>query len=170
LPLRFRPIEAQDASDVWGFNCGPAALCAVLHLTPAELRHHLIDFEQKGYTNPTLMGKVLRGFGVWYRQVYRSDDPRYPGLRKIPLRRAVMRVQWGGPWTKPGVPMQARYRQTHWVAVRNGSAEVYDVNADDWLPRANWEFELVPWLIKEAVPKADGTWWPTHAYEIEVAP
>jgi len=45
--------EANAASEAWGFNCGPGALCAVLDLTPDELRPKLGDFEAKGYTNPT---------------------------------------------------------------------------------------------------------------------
>ena len=32
--MRFGLEEAQAASDEWGFNCGPGALCAVLGKTP----------------------------------------------------------------------------------------------------------------------------------------
>ena len=80
-----------------------------------------------------------------------------------------MRIQWGGPWTKPRVPMRVRYRQTHWVALRNNNEEVFDVNATcsgGWIKTEEWEWKLVPWLIKEAVPKGDGTWWPTHVLEV----
>lgn len=133
-------------------------------LTPEELRPQLGNFEQKGYTNPSLMREVLQRVGVRYELVYRGDEPipEFP-----PLTHGVMRVQWGGPWTQPGVPMRARYRQTHWVAV--ASAHVFDVNAmcvGGWLPLDEWALQLVPWLIREAVPKGDGTWWPTHAWEV----
>ena len=169
LPVRFGVEDAQKASDEWGFNCGPGALCAVLDLTPAELRPHLGDFEQKRYTNPTMMSAVLYRVGAKASQVYRSDDPRFPGWPK--LQHGLVRVQWGGPWTKPGVPMAARYRKTHWIAMRKGGAEVFDINALEWggwLPLDAWCHELVPWLCADCGPQWDGTAWPTHA--LEVAP
>lgn len=163
-PIRFSLEEASNAG--WCFNCGPGALCAVLHLTPSELRPLMGDFESKGYTNPTLMLEVLNRAGAKYRQTYRSDEPHgFPSVNH-----GVVRVQWGGPWTKPGVPMRARYRQTHWVAMRDNSREVFDVNAmcvGGWLPFQEWHKELVPWLCKNLVPKWDGNWWPTHAIEVD---
>ncbi len=114
--------EANAAAEAWGFNCGPGALCAVLGLTPDELRPKLGDFEAKGYTNPTLMAAVLRAHGVRHRQTYRSDLPG-----RFHLAFGLMRVQWAGPWTQPDVPMAARYRQTHWVAVAGDEVAVEDV-------------------------------------------
>lgn len=181
--------NAQEASDEWGFNCGPGALCAVLGMTPDSIRPHLLDFEIKGYTNPTLMANILHGLHVRFRRKYecavqvdgrplKGDWPRF----------GLVRIQWGGPWTKEGVPMRARYRQTHWVASRAVDAtawrsdarpmpqpiwpghEIFDVNAlcvGGWLPYDEWAGELVPWLLKQAVPKASGEWWPTHCWEIE---
>ena len=163
-PVRFTIDDANDCG--WQFNCGPGALCAVLNLTPSELRPLMGDFESKGCTNPTLMFDVLKRAGAEYRQVYRSDDPK----GYVPkIKHGLMRVQWGGPWTKQGVPMRVRYRQTHWLALRNNSEQVFDINAicvGGWMNALEWENQLVPWLIKECVPKGDGTWWPTHALEV----
>lgn len=181
--LVFTEAEANAAADDWNFNCGPAALCAVLDMTPAQLRPHLIDFEQKGYTNPSLMFAVLNNLKIDHRQFYRGDIPsptldsdRIPHAMISPnepgYRLSLARIQWGGPWTKPGVHMGARYRQTHWVASRVVdlcSLEIFDVNAmgdGGWLPFRTWSDKLIPWLIKECVPKADGTWWPTHGISI----
>jgi hypothetical protein len=88
-----------------------------------------------------------------------------------------VRVQWGGPWTKPGVPMRVRYRQTHWVGVRERGVakfpgfrrEVFDINAmfvGGWIPYDEWAGRLVPWLIEKCVPHADGQWWPTHVWKL----
>lgn len=153
----------------WGFNCGPGALCAVLGMTPNQIRPHLLDFETKGYTNPTLMRQVLTNLGVQFQQTYRSD---VPGAFPL-VNYGLVRIQCGGPWTRPGVPMAARYRQTHWVAARNLSAEIFDINAIEsggWLPFATWANELYPSVISECAPKSDGTWWATHAYEITHIP
>lgn len=162
--IRFTLDDAEAAGKAWGFNCGPGALCAVLGLTPTELRSDMLDFERKGYTNPTLMAEVLSRFGVSHRQTYRRDT----GGAKCELAFGLMRVQWAGPWTKPGVPMAARYRQTHWVAVAGD--EVFDINAmcvGGWIGRTEWETKLVPWLIREACPKGSGEWWPTHGWELD---
>lgn len=163
-PLRFTLDDAENAG--WCFNCGPGALCAVLNMTPAELRPLMGDFESKGYTNPTLMFDVLGRAGAKFRQTYRKDEPYGMPI----VDHGLIRIQWGGPWTKPGVPMRARYRQTHWVAARNKSAEIFDINAmcaGGWLKESEWALQLVPWLCKEVVPKWDGTFWPTHAIEVE---
>ena len=154
--------EANAAAEAWGFNCGPGALCAVLGLTPDELRPKMGTFERKGYTNPTLMAEVLAAHGVRYRQTYRSDLPG-----RCRLEFGLMRVQWAGPWTQPGVPMAARYRQTHWVAMAGD--EVFDINAicvGGWIGLQEWQTKLVPWLIREACPRGTGEWWPTHAWEL----
>lgn len=174
-PLRFDWNQSQLAHDAWRFNCGPGALCAVLGMTPDEIRPHLLDFERKGYTNPTLMATILKALGIRYRSLYQSHHApvqqqavRWPSF-------GLVRIQWGGRWTRPGVPMAARYRHTHWIAVRpsehtRGPRDVFDINAigvGGWLPWWEWHNELAPWLIKEAAPGNDGTFWPTHCWEIE---
>lgn len=172
--IAFDLNEAQRAADEWGFNCGPAAICAVTGITPAQVRPHLGDFERKGYTNPTLMYDVLTRLGVPFATSYRGDRPV---SARVHLRNKLMlmRVQWAGRWTDPGVPMQARYRHTHWVAVRTHldwsppHIDVFDVNAmcaGGWLPWDEWANELVPWLLRQCEPKATGQWWPTHVIDI----
>src|SRR5258706_2485946 len=119
--------EAEAASVQWGFNCGPAALCAVTGMTPEQVRPHLIDFEQKGYTNPTMMLKALESLQVPFRTAYRSDTPGpFP---KVDF--GLVRLQWGGPWTRPGVPPRARYRKTHWAAAQTDSHTtwMFDINS-----------------------------------------
>ena len=185
--VQFDLDAARAASDEWGFNCGPGALCAVLGMTPEQIRPHLLDFETKGYTNPSLMANILRGLQVPFRRVFeqlggcRRDDlktPTYPAD-------GLVRIQWDGPWCDQGRPAVARYRHTHWVAMREKrvrvwvakrtepflAREVFDVNAmyvGGWLSWDEWENELTPWLIGRCEPKASGHWWPTHCWEIEM--
>lgn len=177
LSVRFDRDDAQAAADAWGFNCGPAALCAVLGMTPNEIRPHMGDFERKGYTNPTLMGDVLLSLGVRTKLIFRGNNAMPSGSVPWP-QWGLVRVQWGGPWTEPGVPMRVRYRHTHWVASRRTRPiggtrlyhnDVFDVNAmceGGWISSVEWAAGLVPWLLRQCEPKAHGDWWPTHCIEV----
>ncbi len=164
-PLRFTGEEADKAGDDWKFNCGPGALCAILNMTPNEIRPLLGDFEKKGYMNPTNVLEVLNRAGVSYRQTYRADAPGgWPAIQN-----GLMRVQFSGPWTKPGVPMRVRYNYTHWIAARDYSKEIFDINAihdKGWITAPVWSLQLIPWLLKHVCPKNDGGFWITHAYEV----
>jgi len=166
-PVRFSVEDNHRAFEEWGFNCGPGALCAVLNLTPDEIRPKLGSFERKRYTDPELMLEVLARCGADYSQIFESDDP---SDRLPPVSHGLVRIQWGGPWALPGMPMFDRYRKTHWIAIRNGNRDVFDVNAmsvGGWLPYNEWTNHLVPWLCGLAVPEWDGTWWATHAIEVK---
>jgi len=180
-PLR-RTLEQLNAlHDEWKFNCGPASICAVTGLTPEQLRPHMLDFESRGYTNPTLMFAVLRSLGIRFE--VRHFKEHQAGAVEQALRWplfGLVRIQWGGSWMKPSVPERARYRHTHWVATaqRGSSLDqeglvghgVFDVNAvangSGWIAFDDWKNELVPSLIKEAVPKGDGTWSIAHSVEL----
>lgn len=167
--FRLDPGDVDDAQS-WGFNCGPAAACVVLGKTPEELKPFTHEFERVGYTNPTLMRRILEGAGAKLTQVLRTDDPG-PMPR---LKYGVVRIQWGGKWTKPGVPPHVRYRKTHWIAVRlgeHGDQWVFDINAvsdfrTGWVPLELWVHTLVPRIVANCVPDGDGTWWPTHGWEV----
>jgi hypothetical protein len=153
-PFTFEEVEA--AATIWGANCGPGALAAVLGRRLEEIRPHLGDFECKRYTNPRLMFAALRSLGVDWR-VAAEDWPDH----------GLIRVQWEGPWTAPGVPMRARYRQTHWIGSRTGKSgvEIFDINCmsvGGWVHLAEWRDFVVPWLLRDCHPKANGRWHCTH--------
>lgn len=166
--------SVNKAADEFGFNCGPGALCAVLGMTPDQLRPHLLDFEAKRYTNPTLMAAILRSLGVPFRRVWECPVKADGRELDYPVV-GLVRIQWAGPWTKPGVPMAARYRHTHWIGVRPSGEEVrqvFDVNCicvGGWVSWAEWTGRVVPWLLRECQPKATGEWWPTHCWEVKGA-
>lgn len=160
--VRFSGDDAQRAADAWGANCGPGAIAAILGKTLDEIRPHLSDFEKKRYTNPTLMYEILTNLGA-----------RWKKIEKVWPHWGLVRVQWEGPWTEPGVPMAARYRHTHWVGAerRDRAADIwiFDINAiyfGGWVSFAEWSEQLVPWLLKEIDSKANGKWHITHALEV----
>lgn len=164
--LRFDFEEAYAASDDWRFNCGPAALCAVADKTPSEIRPFLFDFEEKGYTNPTLMFGALRKLKIDYRVSARSDVMVTDREGMMP-KYGLVRIQWGGSWTDQGVPMAARYRKTHWIATElvGGERAVFDINAIEhggWITYHHWAAIIVPQILKACVPRHNGLWWPTH--------
>jgi hypothetical protein len=163
---RFNLADSDRAHDEWGANCGPAALAAIMGLTLDEVRPHMGDFEHKGYTNPTLMFDALKSLGANWRRV---DGVRPPGYWP---RYGLARIQWEGPWTAMGVPMRVRYRQTHWVgsAAVSPVASVFDINCinngSGWVSSAEWRNIVVPHILNECVPKANGKWHITHAIEV----
>jgi len=167
IPLpRFTAADAQRASDDWGCNCGPGAVAAIMGLTLDEVRPFMgPEFERKRYTNPTLMFGVLSRIGrPWRSRRQPLDWPKH----------GLVRIQWHGPWMAETVPIRARYRMTHWVAamrIEGRGIGVFDINAiasGGWVSLKAWSEILVPWILDEAVPRADGKWSLTHV--IEVAP
>lgn len=170
---RFNVDDAQRAFDLWGANCGPGALAAICGLTLDEVRPHMGDFERKLYTNPTLMLAALlslceAGLINGYLRDMRKQPP-WP-------RYGLARIQWEGPWTKPGVPARVAYRHTHWVGVcgfNPTNVGIFDINmisnGTGWGSLENWRTIMVPLLLKECVPRADGKWHLTHAIEIDRA-
>lgn len=172
-PLAFTAEESDRAHDAWGANCGPVALAAVTGLTLPIVRRFLGDFERKGYTNPTLMFRALdhiredRFIASWTRK----REPEWP-------RYGLVRIQWHGSWMNEGVPIPARYRQTHWVGAHyderrhiDNRLAIFDVNAmhtGGWVPFPFWSQELVPMILKACVPHNDGHWSLTTCLEVHL--
>lgn len=167
---KFSLEDANRAYDAWGANCGPTALAAIMGMTLDEVRPHLKDFEAKHYTNPSMMFGALWSIGRGWRKLNPVTWPWY----------GLARIQWEGPWTEPGVPMRVRYRETHWIGVAidnrvvpasETSIGIFDVNAmgngSGWTTLQAWKDILVPHIIKECVPRANGKWHITHAIEVE---
>ena len=166
LPVRFTEAQAQAACDGWKFNCGPAAVAALYEMTPDELRPYLGDFESKGYTNPALMWEILDRL-----QFSRTWMHRPPADKRWP-KYGLVRIQWHGQWMNIGVPKSARYRHTHWIGactLDDGDTGIFDVNAmrvGGWTPLKAWESLIVPWILRECVPKSNGDWSITHVVEV----
>lgn len=167
IPLRFTVADVDAAAQAWGCNCGPAALAAIAGLTLDQVRPLLPDFARRGYVNPTMMFDALERAGLPFegralgRRVFKVDFPR----------RGLARIQWGGPWCKPGVPPAAAYGHTHWIAAEldlsAGGLVILDVNTVEfgWISASRWSTYLVPELTR-AIPRADGKWHITHAIEV----
>src|SRR5688572_28926123 len=143
--VKFSETEAHAAWEQWGMNCGPGALCGLLGLRPEDVRPHMGDFESKRYTNPTLMYAALRSLGVDYTlTIDRTNGavPKNPGRIGLEFPDfGLARIQWAGPWTRPGVPMRARYRMTHWVASwkhQTRGFAIFDVNAGVCTDLKSW--------------------------------
>lgn len=161
LDLAYGIDEAQQAADDWGFNCGPAALTAVLGKTPDEIRPYLIEFERKKYTNIKLMYAILENMGVLYEKNKDKDFPIF----------GLVRIQWDGEWMDPGRFWHEKLSHSHWIACDSSVdyPAIFDVNAicvGGWIPYMEWKTKLVPWLLKECEPGANGEWSITHSLEI----
>jgi hypothetical protein len=134
------------------------------------------DFERKGYTNPTLMLAALKSIGAAFKM---KKYPQSYAHHALWPSWGLARVQWEGPWTQRGVPLRARYRHTHWVGAarrrRAGSPDevgVFDINAmgngSGWCSLDDWRTIIVPYIIAECEPKADGRWHLTHVIHVTV--
>jgi len=183
IPLRFTAADLDAAHAAWGCNCGPGAVAAMLGLTLEEIRPHLGDFEPKGYTNPSLMWSILAALRVPHgRSVAGDNDAAVRPVEAQPWPSyGLCRIQWHGPWTRPGVPLQARYRHTHWIGVqrREGNPRdvgVWDVNAmaatsdgQGWTSAEAWAERIVPWILERCVPRASGGWHITHVVALNIS-
>lgn len=134
------PTDVDEAYREWGAACGPSSLAAALGCDVADVRRLFPG--HRGWVNPTHMLQALSLTGLRHR------EPR-PG-ETHPCR-GLLFIQFLGPWMAPGVPIAARYKRTHWIAVvRNREAErlVWDCNSTTgWMLFEQWRSVLVPELI-----------------------
>jgi hypothetical protein len=171
--VRFTAADVDRAHDTWRCTCGPAAFAAILGLTLDEARPHFGTFP--GHTTPTTMYRALRSTGRTWSALQR-------GLSGAPLpwpRYGLARIQWEGPWTRPGASPRWAYRHTHWVGAGPlydsasrpipGEMCIWDINTldigDGWAPLAAWTRTTVPQLTAD-IPRATGGWHVTHAIEV----
>lgn len=168
---RFTFEEADRANREWGMNCGPGAIAAICGLTLDELRPYMGDFERKHYTNPTLMWQVLERLWPAYGIGYHCRPKQAGAVPLIWPAYGLARIQWGGTWMQPGVPVSARYRRTHWVGACSipGNTGIFDINivanGTGWTPESDWDSLVVPMLVAD-MKGADGTWFITHCVEV----
>jgi hypothetical protein len=169
----FTLADVDHAHKEWGVNCGPCALAAIISMTLEEVRQHMGDFERKHYTNPSLMIAALRSTRAVYKIAKLGDRAAGAVCTFLGFPRyGLARVQWEGPWTKPGVPMRARYRYTHWVGAASDGPDIgiFDINCMNngtgWCSLDDWRDVVVPYILQQ-YPRASGQWHITHQIEIE---
>ena len=159
---RITAEESDRAYEVWGANCGPGAIAAIMGMRLDDVRGHIPEFDKKRYTSPTMMYAALKSIG----RPWRKAGKVWPNF-------GLVRIQWEGPWTEPGVPAKVAYWHTHWIAswftVERGHG-VFDINAcandTGWITRKQWETILAPYIISH-VPRAYPSWHVTHGIEID---
>ncbi len=161
LDYPFTEAEIDAAARTWGCNCGPAALAFACQVGLDVARRALPEFDARRYTSPQMMRAALGVLGREHDQVAKPDRGSMVGDRV-----ALVRVQWAGPWTRPGANPRWAYAHTHWITTwtDRGVALVFDVNAgaqyvDDWVR------ETVPAMLATH-PRADGGWYPTHVWRL----
>lgn len=178
-PRRVKPYEypysqeeSQAAHEAWGANCGPGALATMVGLKLDDVRSHIPQFEQRGYTNPSMMQAALRSLGVKYHEVddtlaREAGSVLDPGYKLIWPKYGLMRIQWEGRWMNPGVPIAARYRHTHWVGIiATDQPNIFDCNFG-WGDYIRWVREVVG-PITSQIKGANGKFHPTHCWELEL--
>lgn len=127
------PSDVRLAHELFGANCGPAALAAALSVQVCDVMVLFEQFPDRPYTNLSKMREVLGDLGLCF-----DERPLMPDF-------GLALIQMDGPWTDlPGASRWAA-RYTHWVAVSGD--RIYDINAADWVSRSDWEATTLPVLI-----------------------
>ena len=170
-PVAFTLADATAAYFAWGANCGPAALAAMLGLSLEAVRPRIPCFEQRRYTNPTMMTAALTNLDAPFTLTVGKE--RGVGIEWPFI--GLARIQWEGSWMQPGVPVGAQYARTHWVGVHTtarGAAmpwrRIFDINClnvGGWVSLGDWSSHVVPYIWRECGIKATG-WHVTHAIEL----
>jgi hypothetical protein len=169
---QFSHDDIVQANADWGCNCGPAALAFALQTGLDDVRPAMMaaGFGVKGHTTPTMMSAALVAMNAKKRQVQVPVRNAGGGLDIEPLfvesLITLVRVQWTGPWTRPGTSPRWAYAYTHWIATwaERGVPLVFDCNGGvQHVER--WEYETVP-AITSQISRADGGWHPTHVWHI----
>lgn len=157
----YTPPDVEEAHEMFGANCGPAACAAVLRRPVMTILPFLGAFRTRQYMNPTHMREALTCAAARYAVVRDPTNAPWPFY-------GLGFVQWTGPWCQPGVPVRAAYRQTHWIGVaqtEDCGMMLYDVNADapdgamgSWVAKRAWQLQILP-TITATIPRAYGGWY-----------
>lgn len=110
----FTEADIERAAEEWGCNCGPSALAFAAQTTLSAVRGMIPEFEKRGYTSPTMMKKGIENLGFGFNLI---DCPQNADALGHVLSGgiALVRIQWTGPWTRPGANPRWAYKYTHWL-------------------------------------------------------
>lgn len=150
--LLFTEAQSQRASAEWKASCGPHSIAAACGLTLDQVKAVLPEFQ--GWMAPTLMEQTLLCLGQEFQLTKLAASEK-----SIILCEGINRIQWEGPWLKPGVPVRAAYRHTHWVACSQGMVLCTACLPATWI---TWE-EWVSFHFEEA---PTSPFYVTHHYRL----
>lgn len=165
--LKFSEADALVAHDVWGCNCGPAALAAVANLTLDEAARLMTEFMAKGYTPPALMLQALIRGQLQTSSMYHATRLEPRNVEAAAPSRGLIRIQWTGPWTSAAKLAKWAYSYTHWIGVaraEDGQLWVFDINGFD-RPWKSWTETVVPHIL-DTIRRSDGGWYATHIWGV----
>lgn len=136
------PPDINQAFRVLKLNCGPVSLAALLGTPVIEVNKFFPQFPERDYTTQADMEYALSALKIETTQA----EGTLPDT-------GVALIQMDGPWSKPGAPIRAQLRYTHWIASMNGFA--FDLNVGDWIEREEWwKCGAMSWMRE--VPKCVG--------------
>lgn len=154
--LRFTAEESARANKDWKATCGPHSIAAACGIALDQVREQLEYFgDYKGWMSPTQVQRVL----LRLQKPFRLD--RW-NIKTSELCNGINRIQWEGPWLKPGVPARVAYRHTHWIAHFNGWVLCTACLPSEWITVEDWRHHHLE--VEPATP-----FHITHHYEMENA-
>ncbi|HEY1048182.1 MAG TPA: hypothetical protein VGE39_00450, partial [Prosthecobacter sp.] len=108
---------------------------------------------------PKMISETLKALGKCPMQFTENRRMDPPPANVV----AILRIQWEGPWLKPGVPAKAAYTQTHYIAVV-GRGLVLDTaqDANVLTPWAEWERQTDRYAVTRC--KRSTGWHFTHIW------
>lgn len=191
----FTQEEAIAAHREWGCNCGPSALAFALQIGLDQVRPLIPGFDEKRYTNGTMMRMALIRAGQDVTMIVPPKrDPDFSDTRPLTTeviprvlagltanavklvttihtlmfheRMALVRIQWTGRWTEPGANKLWALRHTHWIATWKYQDCPLLFDCNGGVNNVEqWQEEIVPLLTN--YEGADGGWWPTHIWRFK---
>lgn len=144
------PSDVEVANRVFGANCGPAALAAVLSLQVCDIMQYFTHFETRRFTTIRDMSQALSACCIEF--TLGTDVPDF----------GLLLLQVDGPWTIYRGAQRWSRKHSHWIAVC--SQHVYDINVGDWMPLLDWQQFIMPELV-DATRYATG-WSVAHSVRV----
>lgn len=154
LDAHYVPTDSAIAQAVFGANCGPISLAAVLGEDVCDIMCYFPHFlnPNSRFTNLSSMKRALKSCGEKPRQL-RQEFPTH----------GVALIQWLGPWTDFNLFSKWSLSYSHWIAISRD--HVFDYFDDIWRPMDEWVDLVVPEYLRE-IPGATG-WTVKFGLEVE---
>src|SRR5262245_42581782 len=122
---RQAPADVHLAYRLFGANCGPASLAAVLSVEVCDVIALFDQFPDRPYTSRMKMEEALRSCDLEFART--GEFPEF-GLALI---------QFEGRWNQFRGSERWAGSYSHWIAV--SGPLIYEINADGWTSRGEWE-------------------------------